>query len=138
VENKDRDGILTFPYNDEVGHTSHVNSSLVQQMGTTFLKAIVICLLSTRGSTKGAVDTAILEESTQFKDPDKPKRTSAGLQKRTKQEFGKKIPSFVSGYVDGQPIYTTISRKFLFYELFRKKLLQKLKVKLRCKKRRIF
>ena len=63
-----------------------------------------------------------LEESTQVKEtprktiikpkyfdtPDKPKKQSARLQKASNLEFGKKIPSFVSGYVEGQPIYTIV------------------------------
>ncbi|KAI9339391.1 hypothetical protein BDR26DRAFT_862349 [Obelidium mucronatum] len=80
VENSDRNSVLTFPYEDKVNHTPHVNSSLVQPMGTTFLKAIVICLLSRRDS---------LEES---------------LKSFTLQ---KPMPSYVSGYDDkGLPIYT--------------------------------
>jgi hypothetical protein len=43
-----------------------------------------------------------------FDTPDKPKRQSARLQKGTELESGKKIPSFVSGYAEGQPIYTMI------------------------------
>ena len=43
-----------------------------------------------------------------FDTPDKPKRQSARLQKGTKLEPERKIPSFVSGYAEGQPIYTMI------------------------------
>ncbi|KAH6582181.1 hypothetical protein BASA60_002088 [Batrachochytrium salamandrivorans] len=63
VENKDRNAILTFPYNDNGDHTPHVNSSLVYPMGTTFLKAIVICLLSRRFSLEESMKTATLDES---------------------------------------------------------------------------
>jgi hypothetical protein len=123
VETRDRNAILTFPYNDNDEHTPHVNSSLVQPMGTTFLKAIVICLLSRRVSLEESMKAAVtLEESTQVKEtprktiikpkyfdtPDKPKRQSTRLQKASNLEFGKKIPSFVSGYVEGQPIYTIV------------------------------
>ena len=122
VENSDRNAILTFPYDDNDNHTPHVNSSLVQPMGTTFLKAIVICLLSRRVSLEGSMKAVTLEESSQVKEtpkktiikpkhfdtPDKPKRQSARLQKGTRLQSGKKIPSFVSGYAEGQPIYTMI------------------------------
>jgi hypothetical protein len=122
VENRDRNAILTFPYDDNDTHTPHVNSSLVQPMGTTFLKAIVICLLSRRVSLEESMKAVSLEESTQVKEtprkniikpkyfdtPDKPKRQSAPLQKASNLEFGKKIPSFVSGYVEGQPIYSLV------------------------------
>ena len=122
VENRDRNSILTFPYDDNDNHTPHVNSSLVQPMGTTFLKAIVICLLSRRFSVEGSMKSDTFEESSQVKEtprkirikrthfntPDKPKRRSARLQKTTQIESGKKIPSFISGYVDGKPIYTLV------------------------------
>jgi len=92
VENSDRNAILTFPYDDDHEHTPHVNSSLVQPMGTTFLKAIVICLLSRRVPL-GSMKAVTLEDSSQVKEtpkktiikpkyfdtPDKPKRQSARL-----------------------------------------------------------
>ncbi|KAK5669418.1 hypothetical protein QVD99_003813 [Batrachochytrium dendrobatidis] len=116
VENSNRNAVLKFPYNDNSDHTSHVNSSLVQPMGTTFLKAIVICLLSRRVSLEESMKAVTLQESSQIKEtpkktiikpkyfdtPDKPKRQSARLQ-------GQPNPSFVSGYDDkGLPIYTLI------------------------------
>ncbi|KAI8912474.1 hypothetical protein EDD86DRAFT_263139 [Gorgonomyces haynaldii] len=58
VENTERNAILTFPYNDDPEHSDHVNSSLVQPMGTTFLKAIVICLLSQRFSLEKSEEAA--------------------------------------------------------------------------------
>lgn len=116
VENSDRNAVLTFPYNDNPDHTPHVNSSLVQPMGTTFLKAIVICLLSGQVSLEDSVKAITLEESSQldktpeksiikskhFDTPEKPKRPSARL-------LGQPKPSYVSGYDDkGQPIYSLI------------------------------
>ena len=44
-------------------HTPHVNSSQVQPMGKTFLKAIVICLLSNRESHMFRVKATPIEES---------------------------------------------------------------------------
>ena len=123
VENSDRNAIiLTFPYGVSDAHTPHVNSSLVQPMGTTFLKAIVICLLSQRVCLEESVIAVTLAESSQaketpekttikpkyFESPEKPTRHSAREKKETYFECGKKIPSFVSGYVEGRPIYTTI------------------------------
>ena len=83
VENTERNAILTFPYNDNPDFTPHVNSSLVQPMGRTFLKAIVICLLSQR--------------------VDKPRtRKSSRLQEGPR-------PKYVSGYDDkGQPIFSLV------------------------------
>ena len=122
VENSDRNAVLTFPYNDNHEHTPHVNSSLVQPMGTTFLKAIVICLLSRRVTLEESMTAVNVGESSQVKEtprkiiikpkyfdtPDKPKRQSARLQKASNLESGKKIPSFVSGYDKGHPMYTIV------------------------------
>ena len=122
VGSSDRNAILTFPYNDNVNHTPRVNSSLVQPMGTTFLKAIVICLLSQRVCMEESVKAVTLAESSQVKEtlektsikqkyfdsPDQPEGQSAREQEDTSLESGKKIPSFVSGYVEGRPIYTMI------------------------------
>ncbi len=116
VENDARDAVYTFPYDDDSDHTPRVNSSLVHPMGTTFLKAIVICLLSERVSLEESMEAITLEESTQVKEapkktiikpkyfdtPDKPKRQSARL-------LGRPNPSYVSGYDDqGRPMYTLV------------------------------
>ncbi|KAH6598525.1 hypothetical protein BASA50_003564 [Batrachochytrium salamandrivorans] len=123
VENKDRNAILTFPYNDNGDHTPHVNSSLVHPMGTTFLKAITICLLSRRFSLEESMKAVTLEESApqinetpektivtskDFDTPEEPKMQSTRLQTSSRLESEKKTPSFVSGYVNGQPVYTTV------------------------------
>jgi hypothetical protein len=116
VENTERNAVLTFPYDDNLDHTPHVNSSLVHPMGTTFLKTIVICLLSRRVSLEESMKSITLQESSPIKEtpkktiikpkyfdtPEKPKRQSARL-------LGQPKPSYVSGYDDkGQPIYTHI------------------------------
>ncbi|KAH9269693.1 hypothetical protein BASA83_008165 [Batrachochytrium salamandrivorans] len=123
VENKDRNAILTFPYNDNDDHSPHVNSSLVHPMGTTFLKAITICLLSRRFSLEESMKTVTLDESASqinetpektvikpkdFDTPEEPTIQSTRLQTSSRLESGKKTPSFVSGYANGQPIYTTV------------------------------
>jgi hypothetical protein len=107
VENTERNAILTFPYNDNPEHTPHVNSSLVQPIGTTFLKAIVICLLSRRVcldesiQVKGTPQKTIIKPK-YFDTPEKPVRMSARLLEQLK-------PSYVSGYDDkGQPIYSLV------------------------------
>ncbi|KAI9337242.1 hypothetical protein BDR26DRAFT_981135 [Obelidium mucronatum] len=116
VENSDRNAVLTFPYDDNPDHTPHVNSSLVQPMGTTFLKAIVICLLSRRVSLEESMKSTTLQESSEKKEtpkktiikpkyfdtPEKAKTQSARLQ-------GQPKPSYVSGFDDaGLPIYSLI------------------------------
>jgi hypothetical protein len=120
VENKDRNAIFTFPYDDNTNHTLHVNSSLVKPMGTTFLKAIVICLLSKRDALTDSIHENSVKESSQiietpkktiikqkyFDTPEKPSRQSVRVLPELNN--AKKHPSFVSGYIDGQPFYTTV------------------------------
>jgi hypothetical protein len=92
-------------------------------MGTTFLKAIVICLLSQKDSLVGSLDVSpseVLSQSMEetpkktrnkrkyFDTPEKQPRRSARLQKSSSPKNEKKQPSFVSGYVDGQPIYSVV------------------------------
>jgi hypothetical protein len=122
VENNERNSILTFPYDDEFDHSPHVNSSLVQPMGSTFLKAIVVCLLSKRSSLVETNNAISIQESSQlmetpkktiikpklFDSLEKPKRRSARLQNASGATYRKKQPSFVSGYIDGQPLYTLV------------------------------
>jgi hypothetical protein len=122
IENKERNALLTFPYNDDSDFAPRVNSSLVQPMGTTFLKAIVIFLLSTRGSSDKTMNAFLLGESSQVKEtpgkcivkakhfdtPEKPRRKSPRLQKLSALESEKTLPSFFSGYVDGEPVYKVI------------------------------
>ncbi len=123
MENNERNSILTFPYDTVADHTPHVNSSLVQPMGTTFLKAIVICLLSNRGSRMFRMNDASIEESSRvsetpqkttikrkyFDTEEKPRRHSERKRGRSEHsESGKKVPSFKSGYVDGKPIYSSV------------------------------
>ena len=122
VENEARNAIFTYPYNE--GYTSHVNSSLVNPMGSEFIKAIVICLLSKRLST--AVEDSknkAAQSSTATVTPQKkiikpkffdtpnnkpqPKRSRASNSK-SKENSGKKAPCFISGYSDGQPIYSIV------------------------------
>ena len=121
VENKHRNSIITFPYNSECEYSAHVKSSLAQPMGTTFLKAIVICLLSKRGyvesdegiSTKDSVplmqtpEHQIIKQNL-FETPQKPARLSDRLQKSYGSSHGRKTPKFISGYVDGKPVYSVV------------------------------
>ena len=122
VENNERNSILTFPYDNDSDHSPHVNSSLVHPMGTTFLKAIVVCLLSKRDSFVESMGAKSIEDSSQvmetpkktiikrkyFDSSEKPRRQSVRLQTLPGRNYGKKQPSFVSGYIDGQPLYTAV------------------------------
>jgi hypothetical protein len=123
VENTERNAITTFPYDMIADHTPHVNSSLVQPMGTTFLKAIVICILSNRESQICRAKATPTEETSQvletpqkttikrkyFDTGEKPQRQSGRIKGRSElPDSVKKVPSFISGYVDGKPIYRSV------------------------------
>ena len=168
IENDARNAIYTYPYN--VGEdTAHVRSTLMDNMGRDFLKAIVICLLSNR--SKAALpskDPATLQtpsqrpvvKSTHFT-PSGPRRTSSRLKKarlfkeetqeeedgdlgqgesernegvqgesernegvqgelerkeqvqvkllgKEQEEKPKRLPTFISGYDQDQPIYSIV------------------------------
>jgi hypothetical protein len=120
VENKERNAIFTFPYDDS-SNIAHVNSSLVGQMGTTFLKAIVICLLSRRAhldeiqkevthESIAAIETPEKQiiSSKLFDTITKPRRKSARLQEAEKKKSASVAPTFISGYDNGQPIYSPV------------------------------
>jgi hypothetical protein len=107
---------ILLPYDDNKTHTPYVNSSLVQPMGTTFVKAIVICLLSGQFSLEESMKAVPTEESSQVKEtprktiikpkyfdtPEKPVNMSDRLSEQPK-------PKYVSGYDDkGLPIYSLI------------------------------
>ena len=116
VENGERNAILTFPYGDTADDDPHVKSTLVQSMGTTFLKAIVICLLSQRVPLVQSKESSQIAEtpkneevkSEYLRSSKKRQKLAAPLKKTPGPYNVKKEPSFVSGYIDGQPIYSEV------------------------------
>jgi hypothetical protein len=112
VENTERNAIFTFPYNDNPEHTPHVNSSLVHPMGTTFLKAIAICLLSRRVSLNITMKSPTLQASSL--DKDTPQKTVIPQKlvespERPVYINARPEPSFMSGYDgEGHPIYSMV------------------------------
>lgn len=113
VENKERNSVFTYPYGDEASHSTHVNSSQVYPMGTTFLKAIVICLLSERNSEETPIllSTAMETPPKQiikqqyFDTVEKQQKyfTRSSVPKNVKTK-----PTFISGYKDELPVYSEI------------------------------
>ena len=95
VENSNRNAVLTFPYGD--GFTEHANSSFVASMGSDFLKAIVVCLLSKRPALKESISSVPLGVSSQVtKTPEKTMATSKFFnttEKFTKQSVDSKKTS---------------------------------------------
>ncbi|KAJ3413504.1 hypothetical protein HDV05_007887 [Chytridiales sp. JEL 0842] len=121
VENADRNSVLTFPYGDTHQHSRHVKSSMMEPMGKSFLKALVICLLSKRSSVENwtTVANSVQELSKTpqkttvkekyFDTTEKPRRQSARLREALDDVIpSKKRPSFFSGYVDGQKVYAQV------------------------------
>jgi hypothetical protein len=119
IENRERNAIFTFPHGSETQHSRHVNSAKMGRMGTTFLKVITICLLSKRtwvnqeSSSKSA--SKILEtpksktvRHRHFDTVGKPPRRSLRLKKSSGSSSRMKQPSFVSGYVNEKPVYSTV------------------------------
>jgi hypothetical protein len=109
IENSERKAVLTLPYNDDSGFTLHVDCSLVQVMGTTFLYAISICVLSSRGTSEETFQVKqtpkkSITKAQYFDTPGKPRRNSPRLQKLSGLESEKNLPSFFAGYVDGEPV----------------------------------
>ena len=114
VENEDRNAILTFPYGDE--HSPHVRSAQLASMGSDFVRAIVICLLSNRRTVLEA-KAARVGSSIPCITPEKPSLSSKShatgvkeqkISARLETPSGIKQPSFVSGYCNGLPVYSLV------------------------------
>ncbi|KAJ3253714.1 hypothetical protein HK103_000372 [Boothiomyces macroporosus] len=116
VENAERNAIYTYPYNDDISLSEHVRSTLVQPMGKNLIKAIVICLLSEKNNTEKEIDDEVkieLKHETPIKAGPIPPQYYVSTQKPPTRKSERssnqnKKPRYVSGYVDGQPVYTEI------------------------------
>ena len=119
VENSERNDVFTFPFNDDPNDSPSFNSTLVYPMGKTFLKAIVICLLSKRISIKKSLSVSAIAESSTVPTPQKikitkrkykesPEKSKRKSSRIANQKHGKKVPTFISGYQDGVPIYSVV------------------------------
>ncbi len=109
VENDKRNAVLTFPFHDDPNHPPHGNSMLVDQMGRNFLKAVVICLLSTRqvrsrprDSTKFA-GMSTIEATSELKF-----LTGDHIHDAEKKRSRAVVPTFLSGFVGDKPVYSVI------------------------------
>ncbi len=71
-------------------------------MGSEFIKAIVICLLSKRFGVE-VVDSDSENRAAQSStDTVKPQNS------KSRENSEKRVPCFISGYSDGRPIYSTV------------------------------
>jgi hypothetical protein len=126
VENEERSSVLTFPYDADETPTLHVRSCRVANMGPDFLKAIVICLLSKRhtatesieqppssGTSNADLDKVPAETPFKHMLKDSPAKKGTKLDSQqggtsSSKRLAPKEPSFISGYADGEPIYSVI------------------------------
>jgi hypothetical protein len=127
LESDGRDQVLTYPFGSVAGRSDYGNSSDKAPMGHDFLRAIVICLLSKRGlekveepseSTAQAGSSVMVTPEKMGQASDR-SRSDVMPQKRRKTQhktpkppaplkFSDIVPSFVSGYEDGQPVRTYV------------------------------
>ncbi|KAJ3316531.1 hypothetical protein HDV06_003312 [Boothiomyces sp. JEL0866] len=115
VENAERNAIYSYPYNDDISLSEHVRSTLVQPMGKNLIKAIVICLLSEKTTEKRTEDPVKIElkHETPVKSetilPQYYNSTQKPPTRKSERSSNpSKKPRYISGYVDGQPVYTEI------------------------------
>ena len=124
VENRERNAVLTYPFLEGSKESSFINSCDVDLMGPTFLKVIVICLLSRRASliesmksvkitqnetssVKNKVLSKILEKAKISME--KTKKFFGLSQRRSPRLLETPNPTYVSGYDDqGNPIYSLV------------------------------
>ena len=92
-ESVERDTIFTYPADQDPASSQFLNASLMGPMGRDFLKAICICLLSPRARC------AQEDKSDGGKKSDQQKANPAAKVR---------APTFLSGYQDGRPVYTTV------------------------------
>ncbi len=111
VENDKRNAVLTFPFHDDPHYCPHVNSMLIDKMGRNFLKAVVICLLSVstrqvrskpRDSTK-FTGMSTIEATSELKF-----LTGDHIHDAAKKRPRPAVPTFLSGFLDGRPVYSVI------------------------------
>ena len=123
VENEQRNDVFTFPFGNDTEADRRNNSCEMMPIGSDFLKAIVICLLTERtGYDEPIPDDEPIQINTtpEKRNPSLKKQystTPAGnLSEKEKDSTNlnisslktMKTPSFVSGYIDGNPVYSTV------------------------------
>lgn len=123
-ESDERDMVFTFPAHQDPAASQFWNASAMREMGSDFVKAICICLLSPRArcdqepklSDAAAQYTTRTPKNTKKalrsleNSAERPLRSS-GDKKSDQQKAsaaGKATPKFISGYHDGLPVYTKI------------------------------
>lgn len=116
VENDARNAILTYPF-DYTQELAHTGSVWAHRMGPTFIRAIVICLLSTRNEQVHTPEKIPLVFETpqtragragQNPSPEDQPAHEVRRSARLKKKSRTLMPSFLSGYKNGVPVYSDI------------------------------
>ncbi len=119
-ENEDRDRVFTFPYDTDPLLSTRLKANLSGSVGRTFLKVIVICLLSGIRNSERTTDkvksiTPVKDslvkkryiETSERPRPTKKQKDEAGASTSDTHHVPK-APRFVAGFLNGQPVYQEI------------------------------
>ena len=116
IEDSSRRSVLTFPYNEDPKLAPYKAGSLMKPMGTTFIKALSICILAKSQSSSSSA-TSVSSKCASVITPEStvvPERSWNSVEKASsKKKVAKQVqkihfPSFISGYRDGMPIYSHV------------------------------
>jgi hypothetical protein len=119
AENKERTAVFTYPYGTNARHSPHVNASLLQPMGTTLLKVVAICVLSSQeesqpqssqGPKSPRTPPRKVVKDRHWNTIRKPLRKSPRLAEKQSNvsSAAKRTPTFISGYCEGKPVRSEI------------------------------
>jgi hypothetical protein len=111
VQNTTRDGILTFPYNQDPNETNYHNSSLVGANNEELLQAITICLLSKKATEPSSPVLKMCDENFMpkpfYKSAEKQQITESLQEGPSESQI--RTSRVISGYTSqGNPIYRQI------------------------------
>jgi hypothetical protein len=125
-ESDERDTVFTFPAHQDPAASQFWNASAMREMGSDFVKAICICLLSPRARCDHEPNLSDVAAQYTTKTPkiikkalkslensaERPLRNSGDKKKSDQQKASAAdkagAPKFLSGYHDGLPVYTKI------------------------------
>jgi hypothetical protein len=121
AENHDRNALLTEPFGSNEELSQHVNSSLMEPMGHSFLKAIYICLVSKPASRFDESVRALVTpqrvvvherhfdtvERVPYPSQSRPS-VKGGNAKQSNSKHFQQRPMFISGHDKGEPVYSTV------------------------------
>ena len=124
-ESDERDTVFTYPAHQDPEASQFWNASAMSEMGSDFLKAICVCILSPRAGCDERRKPSDITAQSLTKSPQiarkalKELENSAEIPSKTSSDKKSclqnanaaskaRAPKFLSGYHDGRPVYTTI------------------------------